>query len=124
MTAYTPAPTIARLLIERKGERSYARLAEDCGGVPAGRRLQQMATRPLRNFPDPDTIRAIARGLQVSVTDVVLASARSLGLDVGAGTAGLFVPDGEKLTAQGQDAVLRVAATLLAAEGNTAAAAA
>lgn len=41
-----------------------------------------MATRPLKNFPDPESIRGMAQGLGVTVTDIVMASARSLGLPV------------------------------------------
>lgn len=41
-----------------------------------------MATKPLKNFPDPESIRGMARGLGVTVTDIVMASARSLELPV------------------------------------------
>lgn len=41
-----------------------------------------MATKPLKNFPDPESIRGMAQGLGVTITDIVMASARSLGLPV------------------------------------------
>ncbi|QTJ65019.1 hypothetical protein HYG77_04990 [Rhodococcus sp. ZPP] len=73
---------LAALIADRKGTRSYDRLAEDCGGTPSSGRLHQMATRPLKNFPDPDSIRGMANGLGVTVTDIVMAAARSLDLPV------------------------------------------
>ncbi|MFC9768932.1 hypothetical protein, partial [Rhodococcus jostii] len=75
-------PNLAALIADRKGRRSYDRLSDDCGGTPSSGRLHQMATRTLKNFPDPDSIRGMANGLGVTVTDIVMASARSLGLSV------------------------------------------
>ncbi|KRE67760.1 hypothetical protein ASG92_14100 [Arthrobacter sp. Soil736] len=76
MIAALARPTLAQLILSRKVGRSFERLAENCGGEPAGRRLQQIANgRPMRNFPDPETITALARGLGVS-EEVIHASAR------------------------------------------------
>jgi hypothetical protein len=80
--AVSDEPNLAVLIADRKGTRSYDRLAEDCGGTPSSGRLHQMATRPLKNFPDPDSIRGMANGLGVTVTDIVMAAARSLDLPV------------------------------------------
>lgn len=75
--------TLAHLIIHRKGTRSYERLSKDAGGYPTANRIQQLATRPLQSkFPDPDTIRGLARALGVPITEVVLAAARSVGLPV------------------------------------------
>lgn len=82
MIAVSDEPNLAALIADRKGTRSYDRLSEDCGGTPSSGRLHQMATRTLKNFPDPDSIRGMANGLGVTVTDIVMASARSLGLSV------------------------------------------
>lgn len=112
------APTLANLILQRKGGRSFERLSEDCGGMPAGRRLQQMtnASRPMRNFPDPETITAIARGLGVSTKDVILASARSLDIKVDAAEAeALVIPDARSLPASAQLAIMDMARELLAA---------
>lgn len=73
---------LRELIAGTKGERSYEALSRDCGGAPTSKRLHQLATTTLKNFPDPLTIQGLARGLGVSVTEVVLASARSLGLPV------------------------------------------
>lgn len=66
----------------RKGDRSYEQVSKACGGTPSRQRLQLLATEPIKNFPDPDTIRGLSRGLGVTESTVVLASAASLGLDV------------------------------------------
>jgi len=75
-----PDPDLATLIAQRKGDRSYERLASDCGGDPKPKRIQQLATSELLRFPEPGTIRGLSRGLLVPISDVVLACARSLGL--------------------------------------------
>lgn len=102
---------LADLIGQTKGDRSYAKLAQESGDVVIRQRWYQLATSPLKEFPEPPTIEAIARGLGVSVTDVVIACARSVGLQVrDAGTfAGLDlagVPDGQA------EAVRRLVSTL------------
>ena len=60
----------------------------------------------MKNFPDPDTITAMARGLGVSTTEVVLASARSLGVPVATGDAtALVIADGGTLPSVAQEAL-------------------
>lgn len=77
------APNLAQIIAARKGNRSYERLSKDAGGYPSANRIQQLATRPLQSkFPDPDTIRGLASALGVTVTEIVLSSARSVGLQV------------------------------------------
>jgi hypothetical protein len=74
---------LGELIDTHRAGRSYNELARDAGeGAPSGKRLQQLATGAIRNFPDPPTIRALARGLRVSHQVVVLAAAESLDLDV------------------------------------------
>lgn len=73
---------LSELIDTHRGGRSYAELERDCGGSPSKGRLQQMVRQPIKNFPDPPTVRALARGLKVSQAAVVLAAAESLGLDV------------------------------------------
>lgn len=74
---------LAALINEMKGDRSYERLARDCGGRPTAGRLQQIATSDLSAFPDPETIANLATGLRVSQRTVILAAAESLGLSAG-----------------------------------------
>lgn len=106
------------LIAERKAGRSYEQLARDCGGAPSAARLQQIATTPLRAFPDPDTIRSLATGLRVPERAVLNASAESLGLDVAGGSSKLeeWLPSSKlgALTPEQVDTVLAVISTLLA----------
>lgn len=61
---------------------SYVELAKACGGKPTAARLQQYVTGALKNFPDPESILGLAKGTQYSPKEIILASARSLGLNI------------------------------------------
>jgi hypothetical protein len=74
---------LSELIDAHRAGRSYDELSRACGGTPTSKRLQQLARQPIKNFPDPATVKHLAHGLKVSQTAVVLASAVSLGLDVG-----------------------------------------
>lgn len=73
---------LSELIKTHKGDRSYEALSEDCGGSPRAARLQQLATQPQKNFPDPETMEALALGLRVPAITVVLSAAESFGVDV------------------------------------------
>lgn len=77
-------PLLADLISDAKTRLgySYESMSKACGGVPGAGRLHQLATKPLRTFPDPDTINGLARGCKVSPLDIIKASARSLGINV------------------------------------------
>lgn len=93
MTTHNSQPTLAELIITQKGDRTYRKLSKDCGGMPTDSRLNSLVNVGIKNFPDIDTIQRLAIGLRVNVTDVLLACARSLGLNVGAGDPGsLSIP--------------------------------
>lgn len=80
----------------RRGEKSlsYAELAKLCGGKPTAARLQQYVTGDLKNFPDPDSIRGLAKGTRTTPREIVLASARSLGLHIETETEDLLLIQG------------------------------
>jgi len=107
--------TLGQLIDARRGNRSYEALARDCGGTPGAKRLQQLAKKPVRNFPDPDSIRALALGLGASVTTVVMACARSLGLTVNTGDdpTSLVIGQAAQLPAAARDAIIAVAREML-----------
>ena len=71
------------LIRNLRGDRNNVELSRDCGGFPTQSRLQQISTLPIKVFPDPDTIKGLARGLNVSVWEVVAACSKDLGLIVG-----------------------------------------
>lgn len=74
---------LRNLINSLRGDRNNAELSRDCGGYPTQSRLQQMSTKPIQLFPDPETIRGLARGLNVSVGEVIAACATDLGLNMG-----------------------------------------
>lgn len=69
-----------------------------------------MATKPQKNFPDPESIRGMARGLGVTVTDVIMAVARSLDLPVYTGNdpSALSIGGAGDLDASTKDALATV----------------
>lgn len=105
--------TLAELIQARKGDRSYARLSQDCAGNPGASRIQQIVTGPLNDFPSADTMRGLSAGLGVSVTDVILACARSLGLTVSSSDPSSLVLSGAgRLPMDAQDAIREMASTM------------
>jgi hypothetical protein len=113
----TSAPDLATLIADRKGGRSYERLARDCGRTVTSARLQQMAKGQLAGFSTPKVIEGLARGLNATVTEVVAAMARSLGLDVryGGDPNALVIGEAGRLPAAAREAVIAVALQLVEA---------
>lgn len=107
-------PTLQALVADRKGDRSYEQLAALSDGRLSRARIQQIATREMRAFPDAATLAGLAQALDVPVQEVVLATARSLGLEVRSGASGdaLLVPGGKKLSTPAQEALLTMAREL------------
>lgn len=105
-----PSDGMQRMIADRKGDRTYERLSRDCGGVPTTNRAHGMATKPMKSFPDADTMVGLARGLNASVTDVVLACAASVGLTVNRGPdpEGLVLHGAGNLPQSAQDALVDV----------------
>lgn len=110
------APDLARLIADAKGDRTYDQISRAAGGEPTGARLHQLATKPLKAFPGPETILALSRGLDRTVTEVVAAAARSLGLDVhlGPDAQALTLATAGQLPTEAQDAIRGVARQMLA----------
>lgn len=107
---------LASLILTRKGSRSYERLSKDCGGFPTANRLQQLATKGLNEFPTPDTIRGMSRGLGATITDITLACARSLDLNVRMGDPDALVLAGAgALPLEAQEVIQSVTRQMLKA---------
>lgn len=105
---------LAMLVKMRKGDRSYERLSRDCGGFPTANRLQQIATAPMNTFPNPETITGLSQGLGATITDVTLAAARSLGLNVRSGEPDALVIAGAgALPAEAQEILLAMARQMM-----------
>lgn len=107
-------PTLQALVADRKGDRSYEQLAALSEGRLSRARIQQIATREMKAFPDAVTLAGLAQALDVPVQEVVLATARSLGLEVRGGASGdaLLVPGGRNLSTPAQEALLTMAREL------------
>lgn len=86
-----PEPmTLATLITSARGHRSYQDLANRSRGQLTKGRWQQLATQPRqKRMPAPPTMTVIAEALGVPLSAVVLAAARSIGLDVDSPTPGL-----------------------------------
>lgn len=74
---------LRNLIHTRRGDRTNLDLSKDAGGIPTQSRWQQLANKPMKLFPDPDTIRGIARALNVTVEQVISACAADLDLPMG-----------------------------------------
>lgn len=107
----TAGPDLRRLILDAKGTRSFESMSKDCGGNPTGKRLQQMTASDLKAFPDPSSIKGMARGFGVSQQDVLLACARSLGLNVSGGVArgALVLSDIDELDESARQALVDTA---------------
>lgn len=77
-------PSIASLLAQYRDQTgaSYDDMSRSIGEAISGGRLHQIATKPVKNFPDPENVRHLADLLNVSITTILEAFAVSLGLDV------------------------------------------
>lgn len=107
-----PVVTLQDLIRARIDERgwTYADLARRSGDQLSRGRWQQISTgNRLRAFPEPASLEAIAAALEVDVTTVLLATARSVGLDArmsGPELAHLLPAGTDLISDQMRDAIL------------------
>ena len=89
---------------------SYSDLERASGRALTRGRWQQLGSGVVqRKFPDPSSLSVIAEVLEVDITTVVLAAARSVGLDVrtrGTDLAHLLPALTERLSGRMRDAIL------------------
>lgn len=117
--------TLAGLIAELKGDRSFRELKDRAAGLGALSTLsswQQWATPDYERklLPDPATVRAFAKGLGVSETEVLLAAARQVGLDVGEGNrTDLVLPGAGHLPPEDRNVLASLASVLVAKHGTT-----
>lgn len=125
-------PTLALLILQAKGEgvphghkeRSYREMkdrAESLGHPSTLSSWQQWAMPDYERklLPDPATVRAFAAGLGCTETEVLLAAARQVGLDVGEGNeSDLVLPGAGHLPPEDRNVLASLAAVLVA-KGST-----
>jgi hypothetical protein len=73
---------LQEMIQHHKGDRSYPQLAAAAGGTVSSRTLQSISKDGFTRFPDAATLTSIAAALGLQPRDVVLAAAKSLGIDV------------------------------------------
>lgn len=100
---------LIRACMQQRGW-SYADLERASGRALTRGRWQQLGSGvPQRKFPDPESLTVMSRVLEVDVTTVVLAAARTLGLDVhhrGSGLSHLLPAETARLPVRMRDAIL------------------
>lgn len=105
---------LRRLIIERRGDRSNPELSRDCGGIPTPSRLQQITSQNIKVFPDPETIRGLARGLNVTIETVVSACAADLELNMGSpDDSALIIGGARELPESSQQLLISLAREML-----------
>ncbi|WP_284984243.1 helix-turn-helix transcriptional regulator [Arthrobacter sp. efr-133-TYG-118] len=108
---------LRRLIESKRAGRTIASLSDACGGDPTPRRLQQIIADGIDAFPKANTIQGLARGLGVSITEVVMACAVSLGLEVEDATSDALVLAGAgNLPASSRAILQNMAKELIAAQ--------
>lgn len=68
------------LIASHKNGQSYQELADRTNGIITRASFQAIATRTVKAFPSPDTIRGLAAALNVPESSIIRATAESLGL--------------------------------------------
>lgn len=112
--AKTPAnQDLMGLIQDRIQGRSYAQLSRDCRFSNRST-VQRLATKPLKDMPSTDTLKGLARGLNVTLGAVVSAAAVSVGLDPrNIGASDLIITGARTLPAESQELLLSMAEQML-----------
>lgn len=76
-------PDFQTLVLNLKRDRSYEAIAKLAGGQPKAKALQQLVQKGFTRLPDVATFDGLSRAFNVSKRELVLAAARTLGIDVG-----------------------------------------
>lgn len=116
-------PTLALLIQQAKGDRSFRELKDRADGVGHHSTLSSWQQWAMPDYerkllPDPATVRAFAAGLGISETEILLAAARQVGLDVGEGNdTDLILPGAGHLPPEDRNVLASLAAVLVAKGG-------
>lgn len=70
------------LVQQHKGNRSYAQISAAAGGTPTTKALQSIVKDGFKRLPDADTLTGVSRAFGISTRELLLAAARTIGLDV------------------------------------------
>jgi hypothetical protein len=73
-------------------------------------------TGHITEFPKPETLTALSRGLRLPVMEVIRAAAISVGIDAGTAGDDLVIPNGAKLPQKSRDVLLSLADQMMATQ--------
>lgn len=82
MNSSTQGPDFQTLVQTLKGDRSYEAISKLAGGKPNAKSLQKLIQHGFTRFPDQETFEGLSIALNVRKRDLVLAAARTIGIDV------------------------------------------
>jgi hypothetical protein len=119
-------PTLAQLISEQRRLRgfSYRELEARADSVITHQRWQQLGSGTrIKEFTEPATLRAMAKALDVDVTLVVLATAKSIGLPVETGVgqselARMLPYSARELTIEQRDAIVSLVRAITQKKGS------
>lgn len=110
----TSGPNFQQLVLAAKKDDSYETISKRAGGVPKARALQSIVKDGFTRMPSQETIAGLSRALRLSPRELVLAAARTLGIDVGDDQESDLVLYGAgRLPQESKDVLRNTAAELL-----------
>ncbi|KRE79982.1 hypothetical protein [Arthrobacter sp. Soil763] len=108
------SPNFQQLVMEHKKDDSFEAISKRAGGVPKARALQSIVKDGFTRMPSQETIAGLSRALRLSPRELVLAAARTLGIDVGDDQESDLVLYGAgRLPQESKDVLRNTAAELL-----------
>jgi hypothetical protein len=114
MTNKLPKNGLQALILNHKGDRSYARLSAACGGVPSTVNAQRLATKPIKDFPTAEVLMGLSKGLGVRLIDVLHAAALSVGMPIHAPSDhDLLIPEAGRLPEESRRLLIDTAQNML-----------
>lgn len=112
--------TLPDLILSLKGDRTYKELEAASGGIVKSQRWNQLANgERINEFPTPPTLEAMAAALPCDIEVLILACARTVGIDVHRRQSrfvDMLPPSVDKLSESSKTALLNMARTLSEAE--------
>lgn len=75
-------PNFSELVLNLKGSKSYDMIEKASGGEVSAKRLQKLVNNSFTRLPEPGLFKALSLAFNVSQRELVLAAARTLGIDV------------------------------------------
>lgn len=112
--------TLPDLILSLKGDRTYKELEAASGGVVKSQRWNQLANgERVNEFPTPPTLEAMAAALPCDIEVLILACARTVGIDVHhrqSRFVDMLPPSVDELSDRSKSALLNMARTLTDAE--------